>query len=753
MLNPLTKLAVACAALVACHGNVLAGTALETHTQLALDYIEDNAADLGLVQADLNEMRVRDAYQTRHNGVSHLVFRQYVNGIAVHGGDIQVNVDRNGEILNLHNGFVPMLADSAKSAVPVVEARSAVEIAARDMGIPIQGTAKILSQEPGQPRSIRLEWEQVSNEPMDVKLVYAKTENGLRLAWDLVIKRADAWKNFRVDAVDGKVVAVDDWIAHDNTYRVIPFPYADPNEPGATHSVVSDPASDASAAASPFGWHATGSTNFTDTRGNNVSAQEDVDANNAGGFRPDGGATLDFDFAWDPALQPDEGTNMEAAIVNLFYWNNIIHDIMYAYGFDEPAGNFQIDNNGNGGLGNDPVQADAQDGSGTNNANFGTPPDGAPPRMQMFLFTPGAELEVHSPAAVAGTYTAGAASFGEELDVTGVDGIVEEANDGTDTTSDACEALVGFTPGRIALIDRGSCEFGVKVLNAEQAGASAAIVVNNAGDGVINMGPGAVGNLVTITSIMVGQSDGDAIRAELANTVDVTMQRIDRVDFDGDFDNGVVIHEYGHGISNRLTGGPSNTFCLGNAEQMGEGWSDLFALILNAVPDDTSTTPKTIGSFATDNPAGFRQYPYTTDMMVNPHTLADIDSVSVPHGVGSVWTAMVWEMYWNLVEMRGYDPDMYTGRGGNNLTLQLVMDGLKLQPCSPGFESGRDAILLADQVNNNGANQCAIWAGFAKRGLGFGASSGDVGILGDETVSTALPPECLVDEFFIGNFE
>ena len=72
---------------------------------------------------------------------------------------------------------------------------------------------------------------------------------------------------------------------------------------------------------------------------------------------------------------------------NLYFTNNRIHDILYRYGFDEAAGNFQVNNYGNGGLGNDAVNAEAQDGGGTNNANFATPPDGQEPRMQMYVWT------------------------------------------------------------------------------------------------------------------------------------------------------------------------------------------------------------------------------------------------------------------------------------------------------------------------------------------------------------------------------
>ena len=81
-----------------------------------------------------------------------------------------------------------------------------------------------------------------------------------------------------------------------------------------------------------------------------------------------------------------------------------MHDMSYQYGFDEAAGNFQQSNLGRGGKGNDYVIADAQDGSGSNNANFATPADGSNPRMQMYLFSPSPfqTCFANSPAAFAG---------------------------------------------------------------------------------------------------------------------------------------------------------------------------------------------------------------------------------------------------------------------------------------------------------------------------------------------------------------
>ena len=197
-------------------------------------------------------------------------------------------------------------------------------------------------------------------------------------------------------------------------------------------------------------WH-TGltATDYDYTRGNNVFAYQDR-ANDNNGSVADAVTSstafpnLTFNLTPDYTVDPTQTTpvpNQQFNTTNLFYWNNIIHDLMYIYGFTEATANFQDENFGRGGVGNDHVNAEAQDGGGTNNANFGTPADGGSGRMQMYLWN-------------------------------------------------------GGTPNR-----------------------------------------------------------------------------------DGDVDNGIVVHEYGHGISNRFTGGGSGS-CLGNAEQMGEGWSDYYALML-----------------------------------------------------------------------------------------------------------------------------------------------------------------------------
>jgi len=152
-------------------------------------------------------------------------------------------------------------------------------------------------------------------------------------------------------------------------------------------------------------------------------------------------------------------------------------------------------------------------------------------------------------------------------------------------------------------------------------------------------------------------------------------------------------------------------------------------------------------SFQPADGPGIRPTPYSTDTTVNPSTydsIKDTVNITQPHGVGYVWNTMLWEVYWNLVEKHGYNPNVYADwyTGGNNLTIQLVTDGMKFQPCGPGFVDGRDAILMADQALTGGANQCEIWRGFAKRGLGTGAVQGLSTSRTDNSQDFTVPATC-----------
>jgi uncharacterized repeat protein (TIGR01451 family) len=217
---------------------------------------------------------------------------------------------------------------------------------------------------------------------------------------------------------------------------------------------------------------------------------------------------------------------------------------------------------------------------------------------------------------------------------------------------------------------------------------------------------------------------------------------------DSSLDNGIIIHEYGHGISTRLVGGPANPLCLFNGESMGEGWSDWFTLALTAKPGDTGAKARGMGTYVLGQPPdgpGIRRVQYSTDMSIDPQTYDWLKRSGEVHDVGEVWATMLWEAYWALVDEHGYDPNIYTGTGGNNLALRLVMDGMKFTVCDPGFVDARDGILIADEVNNGGVNQCTLWAAFAKRGLGFSANQGSPFDPFDGSEAFDLPPACRDD--------
>ena len=172
---------------------------------------------------------------------------------------------------------------------------------------------------------------------------------------------------------------------------------------------------------------------------------------------------------------------------------------------------------------------------------------------------------------------------------------------------------------------------------------------------------------------------------------------------------------------------------------MGEGWSDFFALVMTQQITDTAEQPRGIGTYVLGQDAlgsGIRPARYSTDLAVNGYTYEDMENpeVTVPHGIGFIWSTILWDMYWAFIDEYGFDPDMYYGTGGNNMALQLVMDGLKLQTCgNVGFVDGRDAILMADEALYAGANECTIRRVFARRGVGALSSQGTALSRADQT--------------------
>ncbi|MDP6921702.1 MAG: hypothetical protein QGH06_01895, partial [Lutibacter sp.] len=142
-------------------------------------------------------------------------------------------------------------------------------------------------------------------------------------------------------------------------------------------------------------------------------------------------------------------------------------------------------------------------------------------------FETNTKLSVDSPVSIAGDYVATSASFGPALTSTPLTGELVLADDGTAASTEACNPLINSAEvnGKIAVIKRGNCTFVSKVKNAQDAGAIAVLVINNVVGPPISMG--GEDTTITIPAIMVSDEDGAAIINELANGVQVTMEKTD----------------------------------------------------------------------------------------------------------------------------------------------------------------------------------------------------------------------------------
>ena len=588
---------------------------------------------------------------TNEFGQRTVAWEQMVDGVPVFDSVFVAHSTAGGELISLSSLFVPEpegAADrgtanrQAKALAPPLGAEGALRIAAENLGEMIIAS-KSLAAPAAKTLKQNFDLRPLPGEA-SASLVWLPLDGDtLRLCWEVELNRREFSERFRlvIDAETGVILVRRKLTveASEVHYRVFTSDSPAPMSPGlATPGNAQAPLvprsllsiSNLNATASPLGWLGEG---VMDPRGNNVDAHLDRDGDDRADV-PRVQATLNgqgqrvFDFPIDFATSP---TNYAAAaVVQLFYWCNFMHDRLYELGFTESAGNFQKDNFGRGGGDNDAVFADAQDGSGFNNANYTPTRDGSSPKIQMYIFN-------------------------------------------------------GPTPAR-----------------------------------------------------------------------------------DGDFDADVVLHEYTHGLTDRMIGGGVGISQL-QTYGMGEGWSDFYAIALLAQHEDDLGGNYPLGGYITHQFLslqqnyyyGIRRYPYTTNLGVNPLTFRDIDvstasthpgipvspivtsSGNAVHRQGEIWCSMLWDMRAAL--LRKYAPTNaadYTNV--NRRILGYVTRGLQLSPPNPSFLQARDAILLAIQGTagfSGDTNQA--WAAFARRGLGVGAvcpdSSITTGVV--ESYATPLRPE------------
>ena len=615
----------------------LSGPTSAGREQVLRGFLQQNADLYGLSKGQVTGLRKTADYENPESNMSWVEFEQQINGIPVFQGNIRAGFSKAHELVGTSGSLVNGV-DTASlgktssfaaslSSDPGSSAANAVASGAQSIGVDL--SSGDLQVKEVSPDGLTVTFDAGPfTEEIKAEMVYFPLEQGVVTpAWSMVL-----WEDYPayytlIDAETGQLL----WrknITNDQTQTATYSVYDNDSPaplspfvglpgsniqgtfvPRTSHTIVSElPAFD------NLGWITDGGNTTT---GNNVDAGLDVVTPNGidAGGRPTGSPNRVFDFPYDPAVDAPSGANYRSgAVTNIFFWANRYHDIMYQYGFTEAGRNFQQNNFGRGGLGNDFVRAEAQDFNGTNNANFATPPDGSLPRMQMFIWP-------------------------------------------------------GPNPDR-----------------------------------------------------------------------------------DGDLDQSVSLHEMTHGLSNRLHNNAAglNAVISGG---MGEGWSDFYArMILSSADEDVDGIFGT-GQYATNLAAtgftdnyyyGIRRFPSVVKSNVgpngkphNPLTLADIDPNTIDltdgafargpfgvggrlgavavHNIGEVWSIALLEVRARIIHRLGYAV-------GNARMLQLTTDAMKLDPTSPTLLEGRNSLIAADIAGFGGEDVLDIWAGFATRGMGFGAT-------------------------------
>ena len=192
-------------------------------------------------------------------------------------------------------------------------------------------------------------------------------------------------------------------------------------------------------------------------------------------------------------------------------------------------------------------------------------------------------------------------------------------------------------------------------------------------------------------------------------------------DLDSSYSTQVIFHEYAHGVTTRIVGGPYEVGCLSGVQSagLGEGWSDYFAI---SYTDDPVN-----GAYLAENSVrgirrhGYESYPFTYEDVGN-------DGFDAPHDEGEIWAAALWDLRKTL---------------GWGATDQLVVDGLKLTPCHPSMIDARDGVLAALESDStrDPTALAAAWGVFARHGMGYSASGFESPLGTTYNAAFDLPPD------------
>jgi extracellular elastinolytic metalloproteinase len=624
--------------------------------------------------------------------LTHVRADQRVEGLVVYGSYIKAALNDQGQLVHLIETLAPVTAISRAS----IGEDQALEAALGRLYPRVAAPRRAIREENGR---VLFDGNAFFYTPPTATRVLASMPDGLLHEAFLV----ETWTNRKnllhhtLVSGEGEILNIELRTSSDQYFVYLEDPGKE-----AAQTLVSGPApvSPVGTVPSPNGWLNSGTHKTINILGNNVRAYLDVVSNNlpdSGGSNVTTGA---FTTVHNRTVAPSTTANRAVAVQNLFYLNNRIHDILYTAGFNESELNFQTNNFGRGGLGLDAVNAEAQDGGGIDNANFATPGDGLKPRMQMYVWT---GKPSHQAVLGASIFSAAGAAFGPALTSTGKTGALSVT-----APADGCTAISTTLTGKIAIIDRGTCDFVVKVKNAQLKGAIGVIVANHAAGGDSLMSMGGTDGTINIPSIFVGQTDGATLKAAAGTSSTIRLTTPAPLQRDGDLDSDIVYHEYGHGLTWRMIGSMSGPM----SGAIGEGMGDVLAVVLNG--DDR------VGEYSASNPLGIRSAPYTSF----PRTYGSVTGASGVHFDGEVYAAIGWKLRELYLAASLTETDL----------LRDLVQGMRFTPAAPNYQQMRDGILTASTTND-----CKVWTAFALYGVGSGATSSVSGSTVTVTESFVIP--------------
>ncbi|HYK47316.1 MAG TPA: M36 family metallopeptidase, partial [Parafilimonas sp.] len=582
--------------------------------------VSQHAAKLGIGFSDLQNYRVVSAYYDETTGLTMAYLQQTWKGVDVFNAIMSVAF-KNENVGAFQSAWIADADSKTKNVAfkPKIAAGTALRNALANISQPGMRPSWVALSRTADGQEFEYDNMGVALDNIRVRLMWVPDHGNqdlLVLSWQVsltTLKGNDSWL-IDVDASGGRIVQKTNlttkctWVARqqhnvyayevetfdDNVtdaptdlesvaavdsakYLVIPYPYMDPDHKAPT--LVANPWKiNGNGLAYTKKWNSDATMDYKDSlKGNNVFAYEDENHDNKPGYSPASQTplpVLTWNYTRDLNIDPREDPAL--GIVNLFYWNNLMHDMSYEYGFNEAAGNMQTSNFGRGGKGSDLVLSEAMDGGDTSNANFAPAVDGKKSRMQMFLWRPSPLklLKFNSPTSFVGPKPAAesAVSTNNKLASKGIitQNVVLYRDALHPDSSTACGAPSNAAQitGKIAYIDRGSCAFTVKFQNAQSAGAKAIIVGNVAeddprytdgstGNVLVTMSASPLVNSINIPGVFIFYDTAQRLKSFLLNNITTNATLSPTPMIDGDLDNGIPAHEYTHGISNRLTGGPT----------------------------------------------------------------------------------------------------------------------------------------------------------------------------------------------------